>query len=54
MYASTLDSVRSRICNVGPPARWRLSRDDGDYVESGELASSDSRAKNWLLHSYST
>jgi hypothetical protein len=54
MYASTLDGVRSGICNVGPLRVGDRRRDDGDYVESGAPASSDSGAENRLLHSYST
>jgi hypothetical protein len=45
MYVSTPDGVRSGICNVGPRRVGDRRRDDGDYVESGAPASSDSGPK---------
>jgi hypothetical protein len=53
MYASTLESVRSGICNLDP---WRIGdcrRDDRDCVEPGAPPSSDSGFENRILHSYS-
>lgn len=54
MYASTLDSVRSGICNVGPRRIGDPRRGDGDYVESGVPESPDSRTEKRFVHSYST